>query len=399
MTKRMQGMLFVFLPLFAVTQAISAEKDFHFPQNSAFVRLPMKVEANGPYVEAKVNGRGPFTFEVDTGAGTSPFASELAEEMGLDQAGVKADASAEIGLGDGLVVPLPVNFASFGGVWPLVGRRTYGAFGFAILRHFVVEFDYENKTLTLYDPERYKYSGPGTSFPATLEMDYDPQIEGTIMVAPGIEIPARFTLDTGAGGTVISAPIVKAHDLLKLVTRKVPIPRSKSLVDGVNGATFDSISGRIEALKFGNLTVREPLVALSTDTDGVFAMDDIGVNLGGNVLRHFKVIIDYPGSRVILEPNKRFQEPFLADASGLVLTAEGPQFHRVRVHGVVQGSPADVAGIKEGDTITAIDGKSTDKYALWEIQDLLKASDQERKLTINREGKTMTLPIKLHQLA
>lgn len=102
---------------------------------------------------------------------------------------------------------------------------------------------------------------------------------------------------------------------------------------------------------------------------------------------------------MILEPNAHFHDPFPSDASGLVLEADGPQFKRVLVRGLVQGSAADRAGVKEGDVITAIDGESTDKYALWEIQDLLKASGQARKLTVQRRNQTMIVTLQLHSLA
>jgi hypothetical protein len=358
----------------------------------------MSVRANGPYIEVNANGHGPFVFEVDTGSMTSPLASELARDMGLEESNSTTNRTVEIGFANGLTVPLPLDFASFAGLWPLTGHRFYGDLGYGILNHFVVEFDYQNGYLTLYDPQKFNYSGPGTVFPASLEMGYDPQIEGKIVVAGGKEIPTRFTIDTGAGGTVVSAPIVKANHLLDVVRRKAPNPRSKPLVDGVDGATFETTTARIDALKLGNFVIDRPLVALSTDTDGTFAMEDMGVNLGGNILRRFKLIVDYPHNRVILEPNRHFHEPFRGDASGLVLTAEGPQFKRVLVHGVVESSPAEKAGMKEGDIITALDGESTDKYALWEIQDLLKDSGQTRRLGINRHGETMIVTLRLKAL-
>jgi hypothetical protein len=358
----------------------------------------MFVRANGPYVEASANGQGPFVFEVDTGSMTSPLASELAREMGLEELNSTANRTVEISLANGLTVPLPLDFASFAGLWPLTGHRSYGALGYGVLNHFVVEFDYQDGYLTLYDPQKFNYSGPGTVFPATLEMGYDPQIEGTIVVGGGKEIATRFTIDTGAGGTVVSAPIVKAYHLLDVVKTKLPNPRSKPLVDGVDGATFETTTARIDALKLGSFVIEHPLVALSTDTDGTFAMEEIGVNLGGNILRRFKLIVDYPHHRVILEPNRHFHESFSADASGLVLTAEGPQFKRVLVHGVVGSSPADKAGMKEGDIITALDGESTDNYALWEIQDLLKDSGQTRQLSIYRNGETMIVTLRLRAL-
>jgi PDZ domain/Aspartyl protease len=390
-------MLFALILFVAVGQN-GAGQDIRFPNDGAFVRLRMEVQANGPYIGVKANGRGPFVFEVDTGSMTSPLASELAKEMGLEKSNSTPKRSVEITLADGFNVPMPLDFASFAGLWPLTGRRIYGDLGYSILKHFVVEFDYEDGYLTLYDPKKYRYSGGGVSFPFSMEMGYDPQIEGKILVNSGLEIPVHFTLDTGAGGTVISAPIVKAHNLLNVVVTKMPNARSKPLVDGVNGQVFESTTARLDAIKLGSLVIDHPLVALSLDTEGVFAMEGIGVNLGGNILRRFKVIVDYPGDRVILEPNKHFHEPFAADASGLVLEADGPQFKRIIVHGVIPASPAEKGGVQEGDVIIAIDGESTDKYALWEIQDLLKKSGQTRLLTINRHGETTIVTLKLQGL-
>lgn len=394
-------MRLVYLTFLAVIpfQALgqSAEQ-MQLPNNSAPLRLAMVVRANGPYVEVKANGRGPFVFEVDTGSMTSPLASELAGEIGIKEADSTNNSTVQIGFSDEFKVAMPLDFASFAGLWPLTGRRIYGDLGYSILKHFVVEFDYEGGTLTLYDPRRYQYSGKGTVFPASLEMGYDPQIDGKLLVSEGVEIPVRLTLDTGAGGTVVSAPVVKAHNLLKVVTAKVP-NSGKPKVDGVDGLVFETTTARIDAIKLGDLVIDRPLVALSTDTDGPFAMEDIGVNLGGNVLRRFKVIVDYLRNRVILEPNSHFRDPFPSDASGLVLEADGTQFKRILVRGVVQGSPADKGGVREGDVITAIDGESTDKYALWEIQDLLKASGETKKLTIQRHERTMVMTLELHSLA
>jgi C-terminal processing protease CtpA/Prc len=82
-----------------------------------------------------------------------------------------------------------------------------------------------------------------------------------------------------------------------------------------------------------------------------------------------------------------------------VLEANGPQFKRVRVHGVVLGSPAEKSGLQEGDIIIAIDGELTDNYALWQIQGLVKKSGRTRKLTIHRRGQTMDVTLELESLA
>ncbi len=377
---------------------LAKETVFSSPAQES-VALPMDVLANAPYVHVMVNGRGPFKFEVDTGSQTSPFASELAGALGLDPRATDNSQTARITLAKDLSVDVPADFATWAPLWSLIGKHTYGDLGYPVLRHFVVEFDYAGSRLVLHDPATYRYTGPGTVFPASLEMGYDPQIAGEIAVPGMPAIPVRFTLDTGAGGTVISAPLVESYDLLTRVARKIPNPPNAPLVDGVNGRVFQTTTARIDAIRLGPYTISSPLVALSADRQGPFAMKDWGINLGGNILRRFKVIIDYPHNQVILEPNGNLRDPFPADASGLVLSAVGPEMRTIRVHGVVPGSPAERSGIKPGDVILSIDGKSTDKYALWQIQDLLKESGKTRLLKIRRGHATRSVRIELRALA
>jgi C-terminal processing protease CtpA/Prc len=75
------------------------------------------------------------------------------------------------------------------------------------------------------------------------------------------------------------------------------------------------------------------------------------------LLRRFRVFLDYERSRLVLEKSGSFDEPFASDASGLTLVAEGAELDRVRVAGVVRGSPGEEAGIRAGDRILTVDGK------------------------------------------
>ena len=368
---------------------------------AVLARVPMRVLANAPYIDARINDHGPFTFGLDTGSMNSPLARELAETMGFDsRPTVRTGQPTVFTVGSSTTLStVKASFTSFANLWALPGTRIYGDIGQNALKDFVVEFDYAGGIFTVYDPKRFEYHGGGTVLPATWFMNYDPQIDGEITV-PGLPpIKTKFTLDTGAGGTVISAPLVSAHDLARHVVATMPAPRSAPLADGVNGIVFDTVTARIDAIRIGPYDLKRPLVALSRDTQGTFAMAEVGVNLGGNVLRRFKVIVDYPHQRVILEPNARLHDPFPADASGLVLTATGDDFKTFIVHGVVPKSPADEAGFREEDVITAIDGEPATTYALWQIQDLFKDASRARRVTITRAGATLTKTIKLRPLA
>jgi hypothetical protein len=386
------------LSLFLAILGLTVPASTKLPQTP--VRIPIQVLGNAVYMQVRINGRGPFWFAVDTGSRRSPMAREQAQAMGLDpDAGPGVEQTAHVDLGQGISASIPATFVSFAGLSALPGRTVCGDVGYNVLNNFVVKIDYEHGAITLFDPDKFRYSGPGAVLPFVLAMDYDPQFEGTFTLDDGTSIHSKFTIDTGAGGTVVSAPIVRSNELLTRVTRRMPVPPSKPMVDGVDGQVFEAVQGRIESVTFGKYTLKQPLIALSRDTNTIFASDVLGVNLGGNILRRFTVFIDYRRSQLILEPNGRFHDPFPADGSGLVLTAQGAGFKTVAVHGVVSGSPADESGIKEGDVITAIDGKPADQFALYQIQDLLKGSGTARRVTIQRGDTKKTLVIKLKALA
>jgi S1-C subfamily serine protease len=101
---------------------------------------------------------------------------------------------------------------------------------------------------------------------------------------------------------------------------------------------------------------------------------------------------------LILEPNSQFHEPFASDASGLVLKASGADFKTFVVDDIAPRSPATEAGLQEGDVILAIDGDSTRKYAMWELQDEFKKSGRVYALKTQRGGTTFVRKLRLRSL-
>lgn len=64
--------------------------------------------------------------------------------------------------------------------------------------------------------------------------------------------------------------------------------------------------GKIKAARLGNFLFSNPPVGLVLGNDG---KDEDGV-MGGEIFRRFKLILDYSRQRMILEPNKSFNEAF-----------------------------------------------------------------------------------------
>jgi predicted aspartyl protease len=125
-----------------------------------------KFQLGGPskpvaLVPVRVNGRGPYQFALDTGAGQTVVSSELANELGLGQgekkealgAGGKVQVSLgklnSIAVGSARVDQLPVVVTDLSMLRLAVGGKLDGILGYNFLANFKLTVDYPNGTLTL----------------------------------------------------------------------------------------------------------------------------------------------------------------------------------------------------------------------------------------------------------
>ena len=58
-----------------------------------------------------------------------------------------------------------------------------------------------------------------------------------------------------------------------------------------------------------------------------------------------------------IRKNEKFIEPFSQDRSGLHIKLSGNNFNQFIIADVISGSPADEAGLQEGDIILKCNGK------------------------------------------
>lgn len=122
------------------------------------------------------------------------------------------------------------------------------------------------------------------------------------------------------------------------------------------------------------------------------------MNVGGNILQRFTLVIDYFRKTVELTPNRHFSEPFMSDASGLLLSADANDFHKFSIDSVIPNSPAADAQLEPGDVILAANGKPASRYALWELEEELKQSGAEVLLSVRRGDKEIEKKLRLRSL-
>jgi hypothetical protein len=180
-----------------------------------------------------------------------------------------------------------------------------GVIGYHFISQFVVEIDYQEKLMNLYSPRSYRYTGKGEVVPLDLNGRKTPLLRATISPAGRPPVELKFELDTGADGTVrINSPAVKKYDLMSTMPEAV---RSKAR--GAGGEE-ERVLGPLKAIQLGSFVFEKAPVALSLATQGGTSLSENDGILGGEILRRFKLIIDYSRQRMILERNSSFNEPY-----------------------------------------------------------------------------------------
>ena len=190
----------------------------HFPDGKRVVELPFEVEGNWMVIPVSINGSRPLGFVLDTGAqGTVLQNPEIADSLNFKITGKMAVRGAG-GAGAGREASIAENVTfNIGGMKLSNGRLIVsppssdsgsmttheGIIGRIVFATLVVEVDWEKQVIRCYEPSKYKYLGPGTVLPLTLDEGGRPYTAASVAVADEKLIPVKLVVDTG-GSHVLS---------------------------------------------------------------------------------------------------------------------------------------------------------------------------------------------------
>ena len=317
-----------------------------------------------------------------TGAGENSYDVTFANNVRIALSGVEFP-------------PQTVTVISLSSLEPFAGRTLDGALGLGLFSRYVVEIDYAARRVNLYDLQSYQYSGSGTRLPLTME-DNHFYVPARIAIRGRGTFAGKFMVDTGAGmiTLLLNRPFVERHGLLATIKRRV-LDHS---FPGLGGETKQILT-RAAMIRLGGLTIHQPTISFSQDGRGALASSDFDGVIGGELLRRFKVIFDPVRRQLILEPNAHFTEPYEHNMSGIGLYAEGENFSIIRIHRIIEDSPAAEAGLRESDVILAIGGQPVSSFALDQLYQMFKQEGREYDLSIMRGGERLQVRLRLRRLA
>jgi hypothetical protein len=286
-----------------------------FDVGNSALAIPFDLYNGLIMVRVRVNGSAPLSLILDTGASPTILSVRHARALGLNLQSVGKMTGGIGELPDAYLVTDPLVFELPGvavsgrpvaavplemagqcirsGSADTTNRAIDGILGESFLRNIVAEIDFDARTINLHAPATYKYAGPGRSIP--LEMSGGLIFaRGTVKPAGSAPIRARLLTDTGSE-TALSATeaFTKRAGLLRSSARVTPAREC-----GIGGASRTThVVGTMQEVELAGLRVRNPETVFNQrpSTPGYDLL------LGNPILRQFKVVLDYPHRRMILE--------------------------------------------------------------------------------------------------
>jgi Aspartyl protease/PDZ domain len=378
-----------------------AESRFSIADGKTTTQVPFELIDNRVFVEVQLNGRGPFHFILDTGAGDFAVVDEVAQRLGLQV----AEAGQESGVGEKKVstgrtqiAKLQLGDLRFEDIEATVlpdldlgnafGKKPVdGIMGLPLFQQVVVRHDYIHKVLSFTLPDKFNYQGAGV----IVHFDRPRQIPVVDAQLDGA--PGKFGIDTGARSSLLAyGPFADQNKLKEKYDAKL---------EGVTGwgvgGPVRSLLARANELKIGEVVVRDLVIRLSAQKAGLSTSSAMAGLIGPDVLSQFDLTVDYSRNQLIFEKNKHYGRRDTYDRAGIWMGQDGQHFTIVDV---ITGGPADEAGIKQGELILAIDGVSTDKLILPEVRDKIRHDPVGKRLTLLLEsnGKRRTAVVSLRDL-
>ena len=363
----------------------------HFKKSKAKrVNIRFEMINNLMIVPVFINGSDTLKFILDTGVSHTMITSLNNEP------GISFNYAREIelfGLGSGREVKA---FHSFGNVLELpgvqgfnhnviilkeefdylsqgLGTQINGLLGFDVFDSFVVEIDYNQKKLTLYDP-KFFHEKRRERFDKKFEsVDIDiirrkPYINAGVIDAYNRDITAKLLVDSGAS---------HALSLFQSSSENLEIPDNSiySFIGvGLSGDIYGYI-GRAKKFTLGSFKFKKPLVTYPDEESvNVSGYDNQRTgSIGADILKRFTVVFDYRAKEMLLKSNSSFKDEFRYNLSGIDITTPMPDIPIFEIVKIRKGSPAWIAGLEVGDQIVTINGIETSEYQLSNIIQMLQS--------------------------
>ncbi|MBC6427234.1 MAG: aspartyl protease family protein [Ekhidna sp.] len=382
---------------------VKGQKEFGFkvPDKMKKISIPFEQHNNLIIIPVTLNRFLMLKFILDTGVETAILTEKIYADI-LNLNYVREISISGPGIADSVraLAAAGITFSLPGGIIGLnmnilvlqddylklsesIGDEVHGIIGYDIFSKFIVEINYDNKILNLYNPDGYKAPKKAAKIPIKLK-NSKPFINASLNQDQKRE-NIDFMIDTGAShAALVDYSNVSTIDLPQ---KKVKTKLGRGIAGEIPGYLGRMDSVKIAGFEFDKVLVSAPFQGAYNKVIKRGAR--VGT-FGGELLNRFNITFDYHNKFLYMKKGKNYKEDFEYDMSGMVINATGINLDTLKVISIDPESPAAIAGIKKDDTVLSVNGKNLRTHNLSDIYALLQSKDGRKiKVKIVRKGERM----------
>lgn len=387
----------MFICTFVLVQAASAQEEFVVP--SRFLTKFSFVQLTGGIILLQGQFdvyKDTLNFVLDTGSGGISLDSTTAEYFGLKGEPSGRTIRGIAGIRNvnflhnrklrfpGLTIDsLSFHISNYDILTAVYGERIDGIIGYSVFSRYIIKINYDSAHIEFWTKGSMKYPRGGhllrpaiSSLPVHVAKAKDENM-----------VESRFLIDLGAGLNVLfNRDFIKDSSLLRK-NRKLYTKEAEGL-----GGKVDFHLTVLKEFKLGPYKFRNVPINIFDDEYNVTSYPHLGGLIGNDLLRRFNVVINYDQKEMHLLPNSHFYDAFDYAYSGLELYLVNGN---IIIGDVATGSPAEKAGILEGDVVVAINKKFSQSISFYKIA-LQNANDVT--MIVLRNGALMEFKFKVKNI-
>jgi Aspartyl protease/PDZ domain len=330
-----------------------------------------------------------LNFVLDTGSGGISLDSTTCARLGLhptpsDQQllGIAGVSQAKFLYNKVLHLPgltvdsLNFHVSDYDILTSVYGEKIDGIIGYSFFSRYIVEINYDSSTVSVYSHGTFRY--PKSAYQLKTVIPNIPIIGAETEDAR--KILARYYFDTGAGlCALFSNDFINDSSQLN---RKKKFYLTQA--QGLGGKATMRLTV-MDEVRLGPFRFHKVPIYLFDDLYNITSYPNLGGVIGNDLLRRFNVILNYDRRIFCLTPNSHYHDLFDYSYTGMSIYKEGGV---IRVGDVMDGSPADKAGLRVDDILLAINNSFNGNMQLY--KNLLQNTGDKLKIIVSRDGQLMT---------
>lgn len=379
--------------------AATAQEEFIEPPSRLVTTVPFIQLTGGIIIMQAKLGDFPDTlnFVLDTGSSGISLDSATASYLGLKPEPTDKTIRGIAGIKNvsflynqklkfpGLTIDsLNFHINDYSILTAVYGEQIDGIIGYAVLSRYILKIDYDSVNVSFWTRGTIRYPRGGY----LLHPSINQLVTQPLRVKDESTINSRFLFDLGAGLCMLYSRDFDEDSSFIAKKRKRYIKQGEGL-----GGKVDMELTLVKEIKIGPYRFRSVPVFIFDDEFNVTSYPQMGGLLGNDIMRRFNVTLNYAKSEIYIVPNKHYNEPFDYSYCGMELYLVNG---KIVVGDVAKGSPAEEAGLKEGDEVVAVNKNFSQNLNQYKVA--LQTPNEKVKLILIRDGKLFDVEFRVKSI-